>query len=167
MVQIIGRIYKIVSSECDGCYIGSTTQQLSIRFSEHKSHYKRYSVGNELYYTSFEVLKFADANIELIHEGVFDSKQDMIQLEGEVIRTTPNAMNKNVAGRTKKEHYNDNREAIRAYQKTQCTCPICGSKYTLPAKSRHHKTKKHLAAVSSASSGIDTSETSEASTDFS
>ena len=167
MSQIIGRIYKIVSSECDGCYVGSTTKQLSTRFSDHKSSYKRYLSGKGGYYTSFEVLKFVDASVELIHEGVFDSRKDMEHLEGELIRTTPNAMNKNVAGRTKKEHYHDNREAIRAYQKTQCTCPICGSKYTLPAKSRHLKTKKHLAAVSSASSGIDTSETSEASTDCS
>ena len=72
MTQIIGRIYKIVSSECDSVYIGSTTQQLNARFTCHKSHYKKYVDGTYHYVTSFEILKFADAKIELVHEGVFD-----------------------------------------------------------------------------------------------
>ena len=146
MVQIIGRIYKIVSSECDGCYIGSTMTQLSIRFSEHKAHYKKYLYGKSNYYSSFEVLKFADASIELVHEGVFDNKKDMVQLEGEMIRTTPNAVNERVAGRTKREHQN-----------TKCVCPTCGGKYTLANKAKHDKTKKHQIAISSASSVIDSS----------
>ena len=120
MVQIIGRIYKIVSSECDGCYIGSTIQQLSQRFSDHKHDYKRYLAGKQSCVTSFEVIKFADARIELIHEGVFDSKKDLERLEGAMIMTTPNAVNKNVAGRTKQEWNN-----------TKCVCPTCGGKYTL------------------------------------
>ena len=121
MVQIIGRIYKIVSSECDGCYIGSTTQQLSSRFNIHKHHY-----------TSFEVLKFADAKIELIHEGIFDSREDMEIFEGETIRTTPNALNKNIAGRTRQE-----------WLTIQCVCPNCGGKYTIGSKARHYRSKKH------------------------
>ncbi len=162
MVQIIGRIYKIVSSECDGCYIGSTTQQLSKRISEHKCQYKRYLAGNSTYVTSYEVLKFADASIELIHEGVFDSKQDMGKFEGEVIRTTPNALNKNMAGRTvqesKNQYYQDNREAINAHRRTKCVCPTCGGKYTLSHKAQHYKSKIHQNAVSSASSVIDSSD---------
>ena len=103
MVQIIGRIYKIVSSECDGCYIGSTTQQLNMRLNMHKNDYRRYLTGKPIYITSFEVIKFADASIELIHEGVFDSKEDLRRLEGEMIKTTPNAVSKNIAGRTQPE----------------------------------------------------------------
>ena len=168
MVQIIGRIYKIVSSECDGCYIGSTTQQLNRRFTMHKAHYKSYSVGKSHYLFSFEVLKFADAKIELIHEGVFDSKNDLEQLEGEIIRTTPNAINKNVAGRTSQErnhqYYQDNRETILAHMKTKYVCSTCGGKYTHANKAVHCRTKKHQNAVSSSSSVTDSSETS---TDFS
>ncbi len=137
MVQIIGRIYKIVSSECDGCYIGSTVRQLNQRFSLHKYHYKRYSAGHFNYLTSFEVLKFADARIELIHEGVFDSKEDLETFEGETIRTTPNAVNKCIVGRTRQEWNN-----------TKCVCPTCGGKYTLANKAVHCRSKKHQNAVS-------------------
>ena len=136
MVQIIGRIYKIVSSECDGCYIGSTTQQLSSRFNLHKNHYKRYSAGKHHYLSSFEVLKFADAKIELIHEGIFDSKEDMETFEGETIRTTPNALNKNIAGRTRQE-----------WLTIQCVCPNCGGKYTIASKARHFRSKKHQKSI--------------------
>ena len=161
MSQIIGRIYRIVSSECDGGYIGSTTQQLTKRFSEHKGKYKRYSAGKQSCVTSFEVIKFADASIELIHEGVFESKQDLEQFEGEMIRTTPNAVNKVIVGRTAQEYrqhyYQDNREALLARMNTKYVCSTCGGKYTLTNKTVHCRTNKHQNAVSSASSVIDSS----------
>ncbi len=179
MVQIIGRIYRIVSSECDGCYIGSTTQQLSARLSDHQRNYTRHLAGKRNYLTSFEVVKFVDAQIELIHEGVFDSKKDLEHLEGEIIQTTPNAVNKNIAGwiGTKQEYnqqyyqdnrekvqerhqqyYQDNREAIHARRNAKCVCTICGGKYTLANKAQHCRTNKHQNAVSTASSVIDSSD---------
>ena len=154
MVQIIGRIYRIVSSECDGTYIGSTTQQLNMRFSGHKSHYKMYLAGNMNYLTSFEVLKFTDAKIELIHEGLFDGKTDLEKFEGDTIRTTPNAVNKIVAGRSMQEYYEYNKEAILARKNTKCTCATCGGKYTLASKAKHFRTKKHRDATSSSESSI-------------
>ena len=177
MVQIIGRIYRIVSSECDGTYIGSTTQQLNMRFSGHKSHYKMYLAGNMNYLTSFEVLKFTDAKIELIHEGLFDGKTDLEKFEGDTIRTTPNAVNKIVAGRSMQEYYEYNKEtiaqkhqqyyeanqdAIHTWRKTKCTCPTCGGEYTLRNKSQHFKTKMHQDAVSSAHTSSTGSEQEEA-----
>jgi hypothetical protein len=158
MVQIIGRIYKIVSSECDGCYIGSTTQQLSKRLSTHKYHYKTYLDGHHLYYTSYEILKFADASIELIHEGVFDSRKDLDKFEGEIIRTTPNAVNKHVAGRSGKQYTQDNRDKINTWKRIKQTCATCGGKYTNGSKYIHCRSKKHQNAVSSASSVIDSSD---------
>ena len=168
--QIIGRIYKITSSACDGVYIGSTTKQLNVRFSVHKSHYKIYLAGNMNYLTSFEVLKFVDAQIELIHEGLFNGKKDMEKFEGETIRTTPNAVNKNVAGWTGtkeeyqqqyrednkeaiaqniRQYYEDNQDTVHTWKKTKCICPSCGGKYTLVNKAQHFRTKKHKDAVSS------------------
>ncbi len=161
MVQIIGRVYRIVSSECDGCYIGSTTEQLNRRLSKHNYDYKRYLAGKYNYVTSFEVLKFVDAQIELIHEGVFDNKQDLEQFEGETIRTTPNAVNKIVVGRDKQQYRQDNRDAISAHQNTHCTCSTCGGKYTIRNKAVHCRTKKHQDAVSSTSSSTDDTEHSQ------
>ena len=163
-MQIIGRIYKLVSSECDGVYIGSTTLQLNTRWSTHKCHYKNYVAGKYHYLTSFEIMKFADAKIELVHEGVFDGRRDLEKFEGETMRTTPNAVNKIVVGRSIKEYYQDNkealqqkqrqygeanREAIRARQNTKCTCDVCGGKFTNAGKKQHLRTTKHQKAVSS------------------
>ncbi len=152
-MPIIGRIYKIVSSECDGVYIGSTTQQLNVRFYEHKSHYKRYLLGRYNHTTSFEIMKVADAKIELVHEGVFDGRKDLEQFEGDTIRTTPNAVNKNVAGRSRNEcnklYHGANRYAIIKRKRPKCACDVCGGIYTLSGKAQHVKTKKHQHASSS------------------
>ena len=162
MVQVLGRIYKIFSSECDGCYIGSTTRQLNTRFNEHKHDYKRYVAGEYMNVRSFDILKFADATLELIHEGVLDSKKELETFEGEIIRTTPNAVNKCIAGTTQREsrqqYYQDNREAIHARLNTKCVCPTCGGKYTNNGKAKHVKSNKHQNAVSSTSSVIDSSD---------
>ena len=166
-MPIIGRIYKIVSSECDGVYIGSTTKQLNTRFSVHKCRYKKYVAGTYHYVTSFDILKFADAKIELVHEGVFDGKKDLEQFEGNTIRTTPNAVNKKVARRSTQEYYQDNKEAlqqkkrqygeanrasIRIWANTKCTCDVCGGKFTNANKAQHVRSKKHQNSLSSSQS---------------
>ncbi len=118
-MQVIGRIYKITSSETDYVYVGSTTQQLNKRFASHKSNYKNYYLNKYRYVTSFEVCKYTNAKIELIHEGLFDSKKDMDKLEGDIIRTTPNAVNKCIPGLTHQESckkYNEqHKEAKQEY----------------------------------------------------
>ncbi len=124
--QIIGRIYKITSSECEGVYIGSTTQQLRTRFSKHKSDYKRYLDGrtNSCYITSFDITKHSDAIIELIHEGIFNDKKDLEKMEGEIIRTTSCCVNKILVGRTnqqlyiqRKEYYDANKDILSIQNK--------------------------------------------------
>ena len=121
MSGIIGRIYKITSNETDYIYIGSTTQQLNVRFVGHKTKYKTYTKNNHEYITSFELCKYVDAKIELIHEGLFSDRKDMEKYEGDTIRTTPNAINKIVPGTTKQEsakkYYEQNKEAISERRK--------------------------------------------------
>ena len=172
-MQIIGRIYKLVSSECDGVYIGSTTLQLNTRWSTHKCHYKNYVAGKYHYLTSFEIMKFADAKIELVHEGVFDGRRDLEKFEGETMRTTPNAVNKIVARRSPKEYYQDNKEAlqqkkrqygeanresIRIWSNTKCTCDVCGGKFTNANKAQHLRSKKHQNSSSSSGSSSTSSD---------
>ena len=74
--QIFGRIYKITSSDTDDVYVGSTLLTLNRRFSNHKNHYKRYAQGiyDHRYTKSFEIIKFGDARIELVSEGLFNTK---------------------------------------------------------------------------------------------
>ena len=93
MSGIIGRIYKITSNETDYIYIGSTTQQLNVRFQKHKVDYKRHSDNKSSYLSSFEIVKYTDAKIELIHEGLFEGRNDLENYERDTIRTSPSCVN--------------------------------------------------------------------------
>jgi hypothetical protein len=114
--SIHGKVYKIVSSETDKVYIGSTIRPLYERLSVHKEKYKLYLKGEQHYVTSFEIVKFSDARIELLHEDLFASKADLHRLEGQYMLSTDNCVNKCIAGRTSKERYLLNAENIKQYQ---------------------------------------------------
>ncbi len=155
--QIIGRIYKITSSECEGVYIGSTTYQLYDRFRGHKNDYTQYLQDKRNYISCFEIVKHSDAQIELIHEGLFNDRTDLEHIEGDIIRTTPNAVNMRVAGRTQKQYYNDNKDKILEQTKARsiqnahiinakCVCDICGGPFTHTHRLRHTRTAKHIKA---------------------
>ena len=110
-----GKIYSIRSYQTDKIYIGSTTQPLSKRFSCHKSYYKQYLNGKHSYITSFEILQFEDAYIELIEELSCENKEQLCKREGELIRLY-NCVNKSIAGRTEKEWKIENKEKIKEYR---------------------------------------------------
>ena len=99
--KIIGRVYKLVSSHTDEIYIGSTVYTLSDRLCRHKYDYKKYMDGKQHYITSFDILKYVDVKIEPIHEGEFDSLNELRRLEGSFIRNTSECINKTIAGRSK------------------------------------------------------------------
>ena len=160
--QIFGRIYKITSSETDDVYVGSTTKTLRERLSQHKSNYKQYIKNKYRYVKSFDILKFVDVKIELLSEGMFDNKHDLHVLEGQYIITTPNCINRCVAGRTEKQYKQDNAERLSENNKKYwgthkdiynaiITCPTCGGTYNKTHIKRHHNTIKHKNSVSSVS----------------
>jgi hypothetical protein len=80
------KIYVIKSPSYDKIYIGSTTQPLSVRFSEHKCHYKRYLAGLRNYTTSYAIIKLDDAYIELLQECKCNSKQELLAEEAKQMR---------------------------------------------------------------------------------
>ena len=110
-----GKIYTIRSHLTDEIYIGSTTQPLTKRLSKHKSDYKIWKNGKRNYVTSFKIIDFGDAYIELLEECPCDSKMLLEKREGELIRSTA-CVNRCIAGRTKKEYYEDNKEHMKAYK---------------------------------------------------
>ena len=73
----VGRIYKLTSAETNNVYVGSTTQALEKRVREHKKDYTSYIKGTRCYVTSYEIVKYVDATIELIHEGEFVSVKEI------------------------------------------------------------------------------------------
>lgn len=64
-------------------YVGRTTQ--ATRFSKHKSHYKRHQLNKDfcMWYSAFEVLACGDVEFHILKE--YDTKQDVIKGEADVI----------------------------------------------------------------------------------
>jgi hypothetical protein len=110
------KIYCIRSHQTDMVYVGSTCVGLSQRMAGHRCNYKRYKNGKGRNTTSFEILKYNNAYIELIENCPCDSKEELLKKEGEYIRSM-NCVNKVVAGRTMKEYYQEHKEAIAQKQK--------------------------------------------------
>lgn len=75
-----GKIYKIHSLQTDKIYVGSTTEKyLSNRLSGHNTQFKK---PEKYYYcTSFELLKYDDAQIILIENWPCKSKDELRQRE--------------------------------------------------------------------------------------
>ena len=152
-----GYIYSIRSHQTDNYYIGSTFGPLRQRLFIHKSQLKKYNESNGNYITSFEILKYSDAYIELVETYENINKMELQKNEGEYIRKNINCINKNIAGRTRdeyrndnkeyykeynKEYRNDNKEQIKEYnkeyRKVNYTCS-CGKTLTTGSKTNHNK----------------------------
>jgi len=108
-----GKIYQIWSPQTDKVYIGSTTNTLARRLWGHRAAGKK-EYGAP---TSKNILEFEDAKIELIEEYACENKMQLTRREGEVIRATPNCVNKFVPLRTREEREEENKEAIVAQRK--------------------------------------------------
>ena len=113
------RIYKIQSNLTDKIYIGSTTQSLAQRLSDHVRHYNQY-INKTLteYTTSYDIIKQGDYFITLIEECNFNNKQQLFRREGELIKfNINNCVNTRIEGRTNKEYRLDNKEIIAEKEK--------------------------------------------------
>lgn len=107
-----GKIYSIRTHQTDEIYYGSTTQPLSYRFNDHKSNYKRYLKYETNYVSSFEVLKYNDAYIELVENYPCENREQLSKREGEIIRSNE-CVNKRIEGRTLEEWHTDNMETTK------------------------------------------------------
>ena len=117
-----GKIYKIWSpSHLDEIYIGSTCTPLSHRMAKHRYELKKHLKTNENCHkktkgtTSFKILEYGDARIELIEKVNCKCKEELIKREGYYIRTL-DCVNKIIPDRTYKEYYKDNKDKIKLYK---------------------------------------------------
>ena len=101
------RFYKILNSETDDIYVGSTTQKLSKRMTNHRTQAKRGK--NHLLYQKMREIGDDKFYIELVEDYPCDSLEQLNKREGEWIRQIE-TLNEKVAGRTKQEYANDNRD---------------------------------------------------------
>ncbi|HEY9705356.1 MAG TPA: GIY-YIG nuclease family protein [Allocoleopsis sp.] len=77
------KIYKITSPQTDKIYIGSTTKKyLSSRFHEHKCFYNKYlNKEHKNFCSSFDILKYPDASVEVIEIYNCNDKIERFQRE--------------------------------------------------------------------------------------
>lgn len=120
-----GKIYCIRSHQCEEVYVGSTCSMLSRRMYEHRSNFKLWKEGKKNYVSSFDILKYEDAYIELLELYPCTMKIELLAREGKYIREL-SCVNKIVAGRTRAEYRQENKDIIRArnaeqYQKKKDT----------------------------------------------
>ena len=109
-------IYTIRSPHTNKFYIGSTTQKICKRFTNHKANYKAYLNGTYNFVTSFKILELGDAYIELLEEINCDTKTQLEMREGELIRIHKDlCINKKIEGRTGEQYYIDNADKSRQY----------------------------------------------------
>ena len=116
-----GKIYKIVDIGYNKCYIGSTTEELSMRIARHRSNFKRFLNIGKKFVSSFELFNeygIENCKIEFIEYYKCDTLQELQRKEGEHIKNTE-GVNKRVAGRTYKEYYVDNKDK-RLEQSKEC-----------------------------------------------
>lgn len=111
-----GKIYKITCNVFNIVYVGSTVTSLRDRLYKHKNNYKSYCNGNYHYQTSFKVLENDDYDIELIEDYPCESLDELLKREGYWIKKI-DCCNKQIAGRKKKQYYQDNKEIINEKNK--------------------------------------------------
>ena len=111
-----GMIYTIRNIKDDAMiYVGSSINNLSKRFDNHKKCCKYSKSGMKLY-SLIENNDWTDWYIELYEAYPCNNKKELNRREGEVIREI-GTINKCIAGRTKKEWTEDNPEYYKEYYK--------------------------------------------------
>jgi len=153
-----GKIYKIWAPSTDKVYIGSTCVSLSQRLAKHREAMKLHTEGKYGFTTSYEILEYPDARIELVEYFPCNSKEELNARENECIRneTCINIMGKkklrerktlNQEDKEAKKIYDMNRrffhgEEIMAkkLEKVQCECGCWSARCHL---SKHRQTQKH------------------------
>jgi hypothetical protein len=101
-----------VSFETEKCYVGSTTQTLSMRKADHKRNYKRYLAGKYHYVTSYELIKLGDVEIVLLEEFPCENTEQLHKRERHYIESIKNCVNRQIPTRTQQEYVKANRDKI-------------------------------------------------------
>lgn len=105
-----GKIYKIINTTNDLIYYGSTIRDLNKRFNHHKNCYKNKD-DNITVYQIFDKYGIENCKIELVENYPCNSKRELELREGYYIKNN-NCVNIKILGKTRKEYYNENKEAI-------------------------------------------------------
>lgn len=106
-------IYSLYDHLDGLCYIGSTTKSIEWRLKKHESKYKCYVNGTYSKFLSpFKILRNGDYDISLLKQVEVSSIQKLREIEGDFIKKT-DCVNKLVAGQTRKQYRDRNKENIK------------------------------------------------------
>ena len=162
--MFVGRVYRIWAPGVEECYIGSTSQKLGSRFSQHKYERRRWLYDRGNYYSSFLILVHEDAQIELVEEREFRDTKEMRECEKywkskfvtvkqkRPLRTRDDYNEDQKVYHAKHRDKQRDKELARYKQyyashgKQTKTCPHCGKNLTSLNLKRHIK-GKHPAVV--------------------
>ena len=114
-----GKIYKIVDVGYNKCYIGLTCEQLSKRMAHHRADFKQFLKSDKKHVSSYDLFNeygVENCKIELIEYYKCDTLQELRRMEGEHIKNNE-CINKRVAGRTKQEWHEDNKDKLQEKSK--------------------------------------------------
>ena len=111
------KIYKILNTINESCYIGSTCQPLSKRMAKHRSVMNSCGKKDRLLYTSMRELGVNNFYIELIIElNDIQNIEQLRKVEGEYIRQL-GTLNMTVAGRSKTQWEEEHKEHLKELAK--------------------------------------------------
>ena len=112
-----GKIYKITSSNTDLIYIGSTTQSLSVRKSDHVRRFRKFQEDSKIDTVSHKIFSFGGSiDICLVENYPCENKEQLHARERYFIENLT-CVNKQRPGRTQKEYKEQHKEKIDEYQK--------------------------------------------------
>jgi hypothetical protein len=111
------KIYEIVCNETEERYVGSTVSDyLCQRLAGHKNAYNQWVKGKHSFITCFPILKRNNYTMTLLEKYPCNDADERHAREGHWIRKL-DCVNKNIAGRSQKEYYEENKEDILRQQK--------------------------------------------------
>jgi len=153
--MFVGRVYKIWAPGCERVYVGSTKQTLANRFRMHKASMTCWQKHRKKYMSSFDILAYNDAEIDLITEEEFNDIQDMRECEKYWISKL-DTVNQKRPMCTEEEHRQRKRDNMRkhydryrarqkeyskSYVRIKYQCPHCDAIMRSDDLKRHIKAK--------------------------
>jgi len=147
----IGRVYRISSPDTDQIYVGSTCKELKRRLLRHKLDMRRWQRGTHHYVSSYEILKYDNAEIDIVEEDEFLDKHHMLEREKYWIQKL-NCVNKLIPCKTiedctsKQKHYYNNIEKyrVRDANRVKKPCLYCNKIMRTDYISKHIKAKHEV-----------------------
>ena len=112
-----GKIYRNWNMMNDRFYVGSTIQPLHKRMIGHRCDAGKQQCSKVKLYTDMNTLGYEHFKIELIEYYPCNSRDELIRREGEIIRELKLELNMQIAGRTSKEWFMENKDILKEKQK--------------------------------------------------